>query len=76
MPWRPTPPRDLAAYLNRTRQRSVLVVNQLTQDLNSALRGLQAEAAAGVNVEFVEMGNASLSLSIAAKSLKPAGRGS
>ena len=57
LPRRAAPPAALAGYLGATRQRAVLVVNQLTAGLDDALAGLRAEAAAGVRVEMLEMGN-------------------
>jgi len=58
LPWRPTHPADLEAYLNATQQGSVFVLNQLTSTLNAQLSGLRAFAGAGVPADFLlELGN-------------------
>ena len=57
VPWRPTPPDKLAAYLAETGQRAVFVLNQLTSSLDHQLEGVAAHAAAGSDVSLVELGN-------------------
>ena len=41
LPWRPTQPAALAAYLSATQQAPVLVVNQLTAPLSDAVAGFR-----------------------------------
>ena len=57
VPARPTSVAALRAFLAASRQRAVLVVNQLTGTLEHALAGLAAHAAAGTDVALVELGN-------------------
>lgn len=57
IPWRPTPPDALQAYLTATAQASVLVINQLTQNLSTALASLDLFAASGNPLAFLELGN-------------------